>query len=144
MESDGHPWSVAVSRPWYYMVRGTSSHEPVIADELLRRILTTAPSFPVEVQTAALVRWAGEATGDFTEEGLRPGVILGGLYDLRRLAYLLHELPFPRLTIWDGSRTTGVRSLFLEARGKWRGVLAAMDGDHEDAPVLDFAESATR
>ena len=114
---------------------------------MARTALTAASSFVLDVPTAQLKAWAGKppATWDFPVDDRPEGVILDMVFDLSRLACLLDGIPFGRLTLWDSTGAIGVRSIILDARGKWRAVLAAVDGDpDEDHPVLNFAEAPTR
>lgn len=139
---NGQAWSVAASGPWLYAVRGTSSYAQRQDAAFAKSVLAMMPSFPIEVQTQQLRSWVGPVPTEktFDTETRPEGVVFGKVFDLRRLAVLLHEIPFPRLQVWDSTTAVGVPSIALESKGKWRAVLAAVEGAPEaDHPVLDFA-----
>jgi hypothetical protein len=139
---DGHPWSVAIGGPWMWAVRGSSSFAQMKdVTSLVPRLLSAAVTAPEEVDTKRLKEWAGPVPAErtFTTDDRPEGVLFGKVFDLRRLACLLEPIPFAKLTVWDASEIAGVNALGLEARGKWRAILAAVDGEpEEDHPVFDF------
>ena len=127
MTLEGQAWSVAAGRAWVFAVRGTSSHAP-LESPLVAKFLGAEPRAALEVDAKKLKEWAGPATmnGSFDEEGQVCGVLFGKVLDLRRLAVLLDPIPFPKLILWDTTEVVGVRSVGISAKGKWRGLLAAL------------------
>jgi hypothetical protein len=144
---NGQAWSVAVSGPWLFAVRGTSSHEHKVESEMTKNVLTAMPSFAIEVSTSQLKEWVGKPPDvwAFPIEDRPEGAILNMVFDFRRLACLLDGIPFPKLVLWDFTSVVGMTSVVLDVKGKWRAVLAAIEGKpDEDHPVLDFAVPFTK
>ena len=141
MVVDGQAWSVAAGRAWVWAVRGTSSHAPLdVPSPLVAKFLGAEPRAALEVDAKKLKEWAGPATmnGSFDEDGQVLGVIFGKVLDLRRLAVLLDPIPFPKLILWDMTDVLGIRSVGISAKGKWRGLLAAVDAEPTpDMQVFD-------
>ena len=94
----------------------------------------------MQVNTKKLKEWCGNPPPDasFSSEDMVEGALFGKVFNLRRLATLLAPIPFQTLILWDTSGVTGVRSLGISAKGKWRAILAATDGEPDvDSLVFD-------
>lgn len=134
----GVAWSCACTTAYLFAVRGTSSFEKRDPPQKLKAMLAAKPpENALRVKLERLKEWAAlPVTADDS-----PGIILGNAFSRRHLATLLAPLVFPEILIWDMTEEMKVKAIGLEVRGKWRGVLAGLDGEPEaGTPTFELHE----
>lgn len=144
LKLESHVWSVALSGPWLFAVKGTSSYPLATPPDLVVKLLTCTPVVTTEVEVNRLKEWCGSAPEDrayLQDRFCAPqseGALFGKLFDRRRLRCLLDPIPFTRLHLWDATDHVGVHAIGMESKGKWRAYLAGVSGDVSKAhPVFD-------
>ena len=133
LKLESHVWSVAVSGPWLFAVKGTSSHPSLVPPDLVVKLLTCTPVTTLEVEVQKLKDWCGAAPEDrtFLQN------VFGRLFDQRRLRCLLDPIPFSRVSLWDATDQVGIPALGMESKNKWRAYLGGITGSVADQPVFD-------
>jgi hypothetical protein len=75
--------------------------------------------------------------GKYSVNSAAQGIIVGVLLDIRKLAYLLDQLPSQKLFMWDSTSQIGVHSLGVESEdGMWRAYIAGLGGESDTKKVF--------
>lgn len=131
-------WQGATDRAWFIATRGRGAfplapEDDPVAKRLALMLSLLVPSSANEVEVSQLREWAGPTEGrDFMIEDQRPGVLEGVVLDLRRLAYLLDNVPADTVRMWNTTSDIGVASIGFDVKGRWRAFLAGIDAAPED------------
>lgn len=89
----------------------------------------------IQVIRKELLDWTGVVSPDFVGFSnsnigkSQQGILVGVHFDIRKLAYLIDNIPSDKLYVWDSTIPMEVRSLTFESEdGSWRGILGGLDG----------------
>jgi hypothetical protein len=131
---DGVDWSVGTCGHTLLAVKGQLASK--VRDAPRMRILAL-PRDPtcIKIIRKELLDWAGVDNPDLVGFSKKPigkshqGILIGVHFDIRKLAYLIDNIPSDKLYVWDSTVPMEVRSLTFESEdGNWRGVVAGLDG----------------
>lgn len=127
----GQTWAIASAGAWIVGVRGSNSYPSALDPTgTIERYLTITPARESIVDLVEVKAWAGDPPmGSPLDEDTDPVILQGVVIDVRKLAWILAKVPFPKITIWDASDDLGIQAVALESKGKWRAVLAGLDDD---------------
>ena len=131
-----HPggWSVAVNSSCFLAFKGELGAR-IENPPLLPLLQQPRPKKALKFDLDGVKAWVSQINPQMVEFDTVPnwatGVIAGVNVDLRKVAFILNELPEEDLFVWDSTRAQGAKSIGFEC-GQWRGCLAGVAGEIEE------------